>query len=163
MCVVIDADTFSEISDNNNKDFEPLRSWISQEGHTVIYGGSKYEEELSNHSKFLRYLKGLEHAGSTHKLNGQEVDNTQVFLERNFVLAKYNDHHIVAILFISGCKVASSHDQGFHKLIKSCCSSGGKSLIKGYMPHLMVNKTKIYQKESHKSFLDDRSVSRCCI
>lgn len=163
MCVVIDSDTFSEISDNNNQDFEPLRKWISQDGHTVIHGGSQYEEELSNHNKFRRYLKGLERAGITHKVNDQEVNETQKFLKSNFVLAKYNDHHIAAILFVSGCRVVSSHDQGLHQLIKSCCSSGGKSLIIGHMRNLMVNKPKIYQNESHKSFLNDSSVSHCCI
>lgn len=163
MCVVIDADTFSEISDNDNKDFEPLRKWVSQDRHTVIHGGSKYEEELSKHSKFRRYLKGLASAGSTYKLNDQEVNGTRTFLESNFVSTKYNDHHIAAIIFISGCKVVSSHDQGLHQLIKKCCSNNGKSLITRSMPNLIVNKAKIYQEESHKSFLKDNSISHCCI
>ncbi len=163
MCVVIDADTFSEISENNNKDFEPLRNWISQEGHTVIHGGSKYKKQLSNYGKFRSYLKELEHAGLTHILPKQEVDNTQEFLERNFILTDFNDHHIVAILFVSGCRVVSSHDEGLHKLIKRCCKNSGKYIIMKSMPNLKVKKPKIYQKESHKSFLNDSSISRCCI
>lgn len=163
MCVVIDADTFSEISDGNNEDFEPLRNWISQDGHTVIYGGSKYAEELSNHGKFRAYLRELEHAGSTRKLSDQEVDDTREFLKRNFVLAQYNDHHIAAILFVSGCRVVSSHDKGCHQLIQDCCSHSGRSVIMKQLPNLSVNRPKIYQNKSHESFLSDSSVSKCCI
>jgi len=163
MCVVIDADTFSEISDGSNEDFEPLRNWISQDGHTVIYGGSQYARELSNQGKFRTYLRELEHAGSTHKLGDQEVDDTREFLKRKFVLARYNDHHIAAILFVSGCRVVSSHDQGFHQLIQSCCSHNGRSLIMRQLPNLRVDRPKIYQDKSHKSFLNESGVSRCCI
>lgn len=163
MCVVIDADTFSEVSESNNQNFEPLRKWIERDGHTVIHGGSRYKEELSNHGKFRRYLKGLDKVGRAHKLDDKDVDDTQNFLENKFVLASYNDHHIVAILFISGCMVVSSHDQGFHKLIKNCCNSSGKRRIINDMPSLKVNKPKIYQKEKHKSFLNDSNVYHCCI
>ena len=162
MCVVIDADTFSEISDESNKDFKPLRNWISQEGHTVIHGGSEYKEHLKNHGKFRGYLKDLWRAGSTQKLNDEEIDNTEVFLQTNFVKAKYNDHHIVAILLVSGCKVVSSHDQGLHELIKDCWSSGGKMKIED-VTILLDNRPVIYQYQSHKVLLDRRSVSHCCI
>ena len=162
MCVVIDTDTFSEISDDDNKDFDPLRNWISKKGHTVIHGGSKYGEELGNHDKFRRYLRGLERAGHTHQLDNAKVDNAQVFLEQNFVSAKYNDHHIVAILFVSRCRVLSSHDQGLHKLIQDCCSNSGRKIIR-QVATLTVNIPKIYQDKSHKPFLMDNSVAHCCI
>ena len=164
MCVVIDADTFSEISDVNSKDFEPLRNWISQEGHTVIHGGSEYKKHLSKHSKFLRYLADLDRAGNPpHRLDAEEVDNTEVFLKRNFVSVAYNDHHIAAILFVSGCRVVSSHDRGFHRLIQNCCNNSGKSIIIRHLPRLMVNRPRIYQYKTHKSFLNDGSVSHCCV
>jgi len=161
MCVVIDADSFSEISDGNNKDFEPLRNWISKKGHTVIHGGSEYAKQLSKHSKFRTYLRELEHAGNTYKLNDQEVDNTQVFLAQSFVSAAYNDHHIASILFVSGCRVVSSHDHGLHRLIHDCCSNSGRIIRQ--LPNLMINNPRIYQDRSHKSFLNDGSVSHCCV
>lgn len=163
MCVVIDADIFSEISDGDNKEFEPLRNWISRKGHKVIHGGSEYAKQLSKHGKFVRYLAGLDRAGNPpHRLDDKRVDDTQVFLEENFVLAPYNDHHIAAILFVSGCRVVSSHDEGLHRLIKECCSNSGKKILRN-MPNLMVNDPKIYQDESHKSLLNQRSVFNCCV
>lgn len=162
MCAVIDTDTFSEISDGDNKDFAPLRNWISKKEHTVIHGGSKYGEELGNHQKFRTYLRELERAGHTHQLDNAEVDNAQAFLKQNFVSAAYNDHHIVAILFVSRCRVASSHDRGLHRLIQECCSPRGRKII-GQLPALTVNIVKIYQDKSHESFLNDGSVSRCCV
>jgi hypothetical protein len=163
MCVVIDANTFGEITDGNNRDFEPLRDWISQKGHTVIHGGSEYAKELSRHGKFLSYLSELDRAGNPpYRLDTGEVDNAEVFLKQNFVSVAYNDHHIAAILFVSGCRVVSSHDQGLHRLIQDCCSNNGKGIIKR-LPKLTVNDPKIYQDRSHKSFLNHRSVSRCCV
>jgi hypothetical protein len=170
MCVVIDASTFGEICDDNNKEFEPLRNWISGKGHKVIHGGSKYKEELLKHGKFLGYLAGLDRAGNpSHKLDTKKVDDTQVFLEQNFTSKAYNDHHIAAILFVSGCRVVSSHDQGLHQLIEECCSSNGSKIIKNgskiieSVTNLMNNKPRIYQDSSHKSFLNNRSVSHCCV
>ena len=164
MCVVIDADTFSEISDDSDKDFEPLRNWISQERHTVIHGGSEYAKQLSRHSKFLNYLMELNRAGNPpHKLDTDEVNVTEALLKQKFVSVRYNDHHIAAILFVSGCRVVSSHDGGFHRLIQDCCSHKGRSAILRDKPCLMINRPRIYQYEAHKSFLGHRSVSRCCV
>lgn len=166
MCVVIDADTFSEICDDNNQDFEPLRNWISQEGHTVIHGGSEYKKHLSKHGKFVEYLNELARAGNPpHKLDTKKVDDTETFLKQNIVSVsrKYNDHHIAAILFVSGCRVVSSHDEGFHQLIDKCCNSRGRTIILRGMPHLMVNRPRIYQCEKHKLFLRYGNVSSCCV
>lgn len=162
MCIVIDADTFSEISDGDNKDFEPLRNWIRKKGHTVIHGGSRYGEHLRNHGRFRMYLKDLERAGRTHQLDDVKVNNAQAFLKKNFISKAYNDHHIAAILFVSRCRVVSSHDQGLHRLIEDCCSNSGRRII-GQLPTLTVSIPKIYQDKSHKSFLNDGSVSHCCV
>lgn len=162
MCVVFDTDTFGEVSDNSNEDFEPLRNWISRERHTVIYGGSEYLRQLRKSGPFRRYLRGLEKTGQIHTLNGQVIDRTAVFLANRFISKNYNDHHIVAILLISGCKVVSSHDQGLHELIKDCWSSGGKMKIED-ATILLDNRPVIYQDQSHKVNLNRRSVSHCCI
>lgn len=163
MCVVIDADTFTEISDDNDEEFKPLRKWIEQKEHTVIHGGSEYAKQMGKHGKFVRYLAGLDRAGNPpHRLDTEIVDSTQEFLERSFILATYNDHHIAAILFVSGCRVVSSHDKGLHRLIKECCSNDGKNILKN-MPNLMVNSPRIYQDKSHEAILKERSVSHCCV
>jgi len=163
MCVVIDADIFSEISDGDNKEFEPLRNWISRKGHKVIHGGSEYAKQLSKHSKFLGYLAELDRAGNpSYVLDSKKVDSTQVFLEQNFKSKEYNDHHIAAILFLSGCRVVSSHDQGLHELIEKCCSNNGRRIIKN-VPNLMINKIRIYQESNHRSFLEHKSVNHCCV
>lgn len=164
MCVVIDTDVFGKISNGSNKDFEPLRNWIRKQGHAVIHGGSEYARQLSKHSNFRRYLRGLERAGNRpHRLDNRKVDDTQVFLEEHFVSRKYNDHHIAAIMFVSGCRLISSNDSGLHELIKACCRSSGKKRILRGMSGLMVNEARIYQDRSHKSLLKQKSVYTCCV
>lgn len=162
MCVVIDADVFSEISDEKNGDFEPLRKWIEEDGHRIVHGGSEYAKQLARHGKFVAYLAELGRAGNPAlKLNGNEVDKTEALLKQNFVSVRYNDHHVAAILFVSGCRVVASHDRGLHRLIRSC-SNNGKRRILGAMPHLMVNRPRIYQCEGHGAFLKNRSLCSCC-
>lgn len=163
MCVVFDADTFSEISDSNNDDFEPIRRWIRQDNHKVLYGGTKYKKELEKHSKFRRYLKGLSAIGNAHKLEAIDIDNVEGFLQSRFTSGKYNDHHIVAILLVSGCRVVSSHDNGLHRLIQDCYGTTEISKIRISIYKLRVCKPSIYQNKSHQSLLRQRSVAHCCV
>lgn len=161
MCIVIDADTFSEVAKDDNEDFQPVRDWIRHK-HKVIYGGSEYENHLKNHYQFRRYLRGLASISRTLKVNDNVVDDAEVFLKKIFKLKGYNDHHIVALLFLKGCRIVASHDKGFHRLIKDCCSSSSRMKIAAYVPKLRVIRPKIYQDKSHRVHLNQRDIERCC-
>jgi len=162
MCVVIDADVFSEVTDDENTDFEPLRKWIQEERHRVVHGGSEYARHLAKHGKFAAYLAELGRGGNPPlRLDGNEVDETEAFLKQEFASARYDDHHIAALLFVSGCRVVASHDRGFHRLIQQCSVKGRRTILR-HMPHLMVTRSKVYQYARHGAILKSRSVRRCC-
>ena len=162
MCIVIDANTFHKMVDTNNEDFTPLNNWIQNTDHKIIHGGSTYSKELLLHNDFRRYLKGLERVGKTKEIETKQVDELEEKLKLYFINTAYDDHHLVAILFISGCKLVCSHDKGFHKLIKDCCSDTGKRKIIRKTSVKQISKVKIYQNKNHSDMLTTE-LDPCCV
>ena len=108
-------------------------------------------------------LQGMEKSGKIKEIEANDVDKLEEKLKLNFINNAYNDHHIAAILFISGCKLVCSHDKGFHKLIKNCCSNAGKQKIIQNTSITQVNRIRIYQYKEHRDILNDADLEHCCV
>jgi len=166
MCIVIDADVFSSIVNREasaHSEFEPLIKWISFGKGKVVYGGSEYKKQIKKHSGFRDWLDQLEKLGKTVRINEKDVDSTEEYLKDNFVRSEYDDHHIVAIVIVSGCKLICSSDAGCHSLIDTCYKQEMRKLIKrnclcGENP----SPPKIYKNKEHKTLLRDSNIAKCC-
>lgn len=116
--VVVDADSLSKVFDKGNKEhkeYEPLhKSIIEQKRSLVVYGGTKYADELKRARKFLRLFAELGKIGSASMLDAQAVDDEQ---QRIIGLAndpRFNDHHIIAIVVVGRCNIICSSDIKSH-------------------------------------------------
>ena len=166
MCIVIDADVFSSIANeeaSTHSEFRPLFEWISFGKGKVVYGGSKYGEEIACNSKFREWLFQLEKKNKTVCIDKGSVDITRGYLQGNVSGSNYNDHHIVAIIIVSGCKLVCSLDKGLHDLIDICYQQRLRKLVKRNCPcGGNLNTPKIYQNNSHRTLLCDRNIANCC-
>jgi hypothetical protein len=166
MCIVIDADVFSSIVNREagaHSEFEPLIKWISLGKGKVVYGGSEYKKQIKKHRGFRDWLHQLEKSGKTVPIDGNDVDSTEKYLKDNFVRSDYDDHHILAITIVSGCKLVCSSDAGCHSLVDSCYQQEMKKLISRNCP-CVENPTrpKIYKNKGHKGLLCDSNIAKCC-
>lgn len=167
MCIVIDSDVFSSIAGENTKnhlEFKPLVEWISLGKGKVVYGGTKYGEEIGKNTKFRLWLYELEKKHKTVPVSKELIDLTWLYLTKNIRGHAYNDHHIVAIVIVSGCKLVCSLDKGLHSLLDVCYQQKFKSTIKKNCTCAAnFSRPKIYKNKNHaKNLLCDRYIANCC-
>jgi len=166
MCTVIDADTFSYFCNSDSAmygDFQPVRDWIENSNCKIVYGGTDYLNHLNKHRKFLGHLTEQGRKGKIEHLNDDEVDCVTDAIKGNYTRADFDDHHIVAIVLISRCKVVCSLDSGLKNLIDECySSSNGRTTIKRQLRIGSLRKPSIYSGRGSASTLRRRTSSSNC-
>ena len=120
MCIVVDANVFSEVL--NNKDpkssFKSVSDWIYHGTGKFVIGGTKYKKEIgfNEHESKINQLLQLKKADKLVLIADAKVDK-----EENGLKAKLDkncdDHHIIALLQVSGCKLLASKDQDSKNVI----------------------------------------------
>ena len=72
MCIIIDANTLSLVFNPETKgheEFKPVFKWIDKGKGKIVYGGTKYEEELIKAGK-LKLIRRYNDAGkAVHSCN----------------------------------------------------------------------------------------------
>ncbi len=165
MCTVIDADTFSYFCNSDSamySDFQPVRDWIENSNCKIVYGGMDYQNHLNNHKKFLGYLMEQSRKGKIERLNNSEVDRVTDVLKENYTSTDFDDHHIVAIVLISRCKVVCTRDNGLRNLIDKCYSSSGRHTIKSQLYIMRSRKPSIYRHKGSATAIQSRTSSDNC-
>jgi hypothetical protein len=166
MCIVIDSDVFSPLVNpqaSNHQEFQPVLKWIVSGKGKVVYGGTTYGNEVSRHQNFRGFLVQMERKGKTVNVNCAQVDSVEEALSQAIQGPEFNDHHIVAIVVVSGCKLVCSNDTGLYALISKCYSRGVRGLLKRLSPHSgRIWCPKIYKGCGQRALLCDRNIAKCC-
>ena len=168
MCVVIDTQLFSAVTEPNNSkhdDMAPVIDWVRNGKGKIVHGGTKYAKEIKKHGKFLRLLTELSKVSKVVNIHTKDVDNTQDYLETLIQKTNtFDDHHVVAVLIVSGCILVCSEDDGFNKLLRKCFEKSTLAKIKKVCPYNGNNtRPKIYKKKNQASnLLVDSNISNCC-
>ena len=169
MCIVIDADVFSYVinpNSSNHGDFRPVKDWIVSGKGKLVYGGTKYAEEILGHQGFRGFLVQMEHKGKTVNVACGSVDKVEVDLKQNIKGSGFNDYHIVAIILVSGCKLVCSNDQGLSNLISVCYNRVARPLMKRVSKRVSIrwpiHRPIIYKKQTHRVHLCDQNIAACC-
>ena len=154
MCIVIDANTFSSLFKTNSSDhndFHPVLEWICKGNGKIVYGGSKYNEELRSTKKYNKLFRLFDAQRKVVKINDQEVDNEQARLENLIDHRDFDDPHIIAIIIVSRCKIVCSKDASAYPFIKD------KALYsRGF------ERPRIYSRSSNADLLCDKLIADCC-
>lgn len=165
MSIVIDANQFSNFMNSKNDledlDFRPVYEWIRFGKGKIVYGGSKYREEVKARKDFGAFLFQMEHVGKAVGVKTEDVDSIEDVLERRYKRHDFDDHHIVSILLISECKLVLSQDNGLHDLIDECFGQNSRRFMNSLCPQRDLTKPKIYQNRNHRSLLRDENAVAC--
>jgi len=114
MCIIIDTNTFSSVFDRTSGDhhnFSPVLNWIIEGEGKIIYGGSKYKLELRTAAKFLKLFGQLKRSRKVIEVDEAEVDKYQADLEIIERHKDFDDSHLVAICYVSKCRLICSVDK----------------------------------------------------
>lgn len=166
MCVIIDKNTFEpvfRVESENHADFEPLYKWISEGFGKIVYGGSKYKEELRQSSRYLKIFKHFNTARRVIKISDEEVDKIEKKiskeLEENIkpnisnydFEKKFNDPHIISIVIVSKCRIVCTKDEGLSYFLK---------MSQFYPQGIAI--PKIYRNKSNRNMLNNNNIAEIC-
>ena len=131
MCVILDANSYSDFLDADNAGMRALRDWLRTQGKLVYAPTRRIKAELDSHGPMKKRFVEYSQAGRVKEVAGEEV----VAKEAELTDLSSDDGHIVALALVAGVEVLISHDKKLH--------DDFKRLVKG----------KVYQNEKHKHLL----------
>ena len=132
MCLILDANKYSDFLDPENEDMEPVRNWIKKKKGKIVYAPTgKLKTELDNHGPMKRRIKEYRQAGRI-KLADPEKVNREI---GNLPEISSDDRHIIALAIVSNVKLLVSKDQKLQDDFKK------------------IARGKIYKNKSHKHLL----------
>jgi hypothetical protein len=147
--MVIDANVFCSVFNPSSKDhyeFAPVLNWITKGAGFVVYGGTKYKQELANAPRYQKIFIELNNKGKTREVNCRLVDQDQKIVA-SLAKGTCDDQHIIAIFRVSGCHLFCSNDARSYKHIKD-----SKLYLKNQKHPL------IYHKRKHSNMLCVRNI-----
>lgn len=121
MAIVIDINTFAMVFDSANKnhaDFAPVKTWVENREGFVLFGGTKYKDELFQSYRTMRLIRQLKDAGSAIEICSAIVDAIEVGVREAVEGTSCNDPHIIALLAAAHCSLLCSRDKESYPFIK---------------------------------------------
>jgi predicted nucleic acid-binding protein len=156
MCLVIDINVIGSVFNPKaeyHPNFEPVYNWIVHGKGKIIWGGTTYRDELRS-GKYLRLLTRLNNSRKTVKIDPDNVDEIEVRLKNECCGSEYkgfNDHHIVALIIASKCKLICTGDNESDRFLKN-----------GSLYPSGVGVPSIYKDINHRHLItDDKIVKEC--
>lgn len=110
MCIVIDTCAISRVFTAGDADFDAVRRWIVEGRGKMVFGGTKYNEELLKLGRYLAVIQELTRQRKTVVVNRDLVDEAEARVREMEPCADFDDPHIVAIVKVSRCRVVCSTD-----------------------------------------------------
>jgi len=150
MCLVIDANVFGAVfkTDScNHADFVDVLNWITAGPGFLVYGGSKYRQELINARQYLATFIELKKKGKAKEISQKLVDENEEIVKKLIGHNKCDDFHIIAIFRVSGCLLFCSNDAR-----ADCYIKNRKLYEKGQRP------PSIYRNSSHRRLLNRHKI-----
>lgn len=113
MPIIIDTNCFANVFSRTSKkhaEFEPVLSWIIEGKGLIIYGGTKYKQELKKAKKYQTIFRFLKEVGKAVNKSDIDIDRFQKEIEKLKESETFNDVHLLAISVVSKCRIICSED-----------------------------------------------------
>ncbi len=113
MAIIIDTNCFANVFSKTSEkhlEFKPVLDWILFGKGFLIYGGSKYKEELKKASKYLKIIRLLKEVGKVKIGNDDNIDDLERKISSENTSKLFNDIHILAICLDTKCILICSED-----------------------------------------------------
>lgn len=151
MAIIIDANCLSNVFDKTcaeHDEFSPVYDWIIYGKGKLVFGGTKYVEELSKLTRILKFINILKkYKNKVVVLDKNLVDAEQARIEGLIEDPDFDDPHIPAMVIISQCRLLCSRDARSERFVLN------KTLYpRGSKP------PKYYKGKQHSKLLNDRNI-----
>ena len=114
MAIIIDTNCLSRVFNRKNvefSEFEPVFNWIINGNGFIVYGGSKYIEELKKAKRYLGLFRILNDMGKVYKCPETEmIDELTDYYEKKYANEDFDDPHLPAIVIVTKCRLICSTD-----------------------------------------------------
>lgn len=131
MCLILDANKFSDYVNPDNIDMEPVRRWMRSKGKMVYSPTEKLKQELDRHEKMRQQFDRYRENNSLRQYPAQDVET----VKNTLPVLQSDDPDIIALARVAGVKLLVSGDTDLHADFKSVV--GGR----------------VYQTRSHRALL----------
>ena len=114
MAIIIDTNCFANVfnrKSTNHKEYRPVLDWIVKGKGVVVYGGTKYIEELRKAPKYLPIMRLLREIDKVIIGNTENIDRLQAEIEANRIDVDFDDPHLPAIIIDTKCRLICSEDK----------------------------------------------------
>ena len=121
MCIVIDTNSLGMVFDESNArhgDFSAVKAWLEKGLGIVVYGGTKYKQELSLSIRYMRLLRLMLDAGKAALINDAAVDRIEAGVRKKTAGTECDDQHIIALLAAAHCPLLCSVDARSFEFVK---------------------------------------------
>jgi hypothetical protein len=121
MCIVVDINTLALVFNHESKEhaeFSPVKKWIEEGRGFLVYGGTKYKNELKKTFRYLRFIRQMRDGGQAISICDSVVDKLEEEVRRNMQGAECDDQHIIALLGAARCSLFCSGDLRSFKFVK---------------------------------------------
>lgn len=155
MCLVLDTNVFGAFFDpesEKHNEFIPALEWVVRGKGKIVFGGSKYKNEMKETNKYIRFFASLERAGKLVRISDSEVDRKQDEVKKMEPKKDFDDPHLVAIVLVSQCRIICTNDKRALPYLKRTDFYKGK-----------VKKPKVYQSKRNSSLLADCNIADICL
>ena len=115
MCLILDANKFSDYLNPEDENMEPVRRWINSKGKMVYSPTTKLKQELDRHKKMRLQIDEYRKNGSLKQYPAQEVE----MVKDTLPLLQSDDPDIIALAQVAGVSLLVSGDTDLHADFKA--------------------------------------------
>lgn len=115
MCLVLDANKFSDYLDLENLDMEPVRRWMRDQGKMVYSPTEKLKQELNRHDKMRQQIDQFRANGRLKLFSAQKVE----MFKQRLPQLQSDDPDIIALACVAEVNLLVSGDTDLHTDFKS--------------------------------------------
>jgi hypothetical protein len=151
MCIIIDTNVLGPVFDPTNirhKTFKPVYDWVCTGQGKIVYGGTKYLEEIG---KFRKIFKILSDAKRAISIDNVIVDASTLIAKNTITHNDFDDQHLVGLLLASKCKLICSDDKRAYQFFRHSLFFSKR------------NRPKIYHTLKGAKLLDPKNIAQICL
>lgn len=145
MCIVVDINTLVPVFDEScdlHPDFVHVKNWIESGRGYLVFGGTKFKQELQKTYRYLRLIRQMKEAGQALAVRDDVVDAEEARVKNRTEGTDCDDQHIIALLGASRCPLLCSADKRSYKYVRN------RDLYPEGMPRV-----RIYSSKRNRSLL----------
>lgn len=153
MCIIVDTNTLASVfkkSSMGHPEFRPVFDWVLYGRGTLIYGGTKYFNEIKRTS-YLPLFVELNKKKKAKNIDQVAVDEKEAWAAGTVQDPGFDDPHLVALLLVSKSKLICSLDKRAYPFLRHDLFFNPAS-----------RKPKIYSRKENADLLTDANIADVC-